>query len=454
MKNSIKKICVFNKNIYLNTTTGNFSYSLQNLNEIDDFNKIVVRKLDFNSYSSLTICLGSSVSCNMNCKYCFSINNKNKNKPIFSDFVPLLETIFKYFSDRFRFYLDLSGNKEPLLNMDFIKDAINYANIKSELLRKEVLVTFVTNGLLLTEEVVNYLQKNGVIFGISFDGNKHTQNTNRPQKNGKESYKIIIENILKIKNRDFLGCALTIGKERFDLYECIVDLLKLFPTISIKPARFSKENKFSIYDIEYWINEYKKLTTKLIEHTLKGNLTIIYSLLNGDDYFGKFILRTILNINANNRCDALFGKIFISSDLTLSCCVPLYQFKEYRFEHFNEIIIKGNKIIIDVNKIISDECLTCNYNKLCGGECIVEYEINNGINKMMCYFKQNLINLAMFFSEEILIKDISLFNKLFDYCYDKISRNDFNELFINILNNNQDKTFAECKKMFYENKSK
>lgn len=448
----MREICVLNKKIYLNPKTGNFSYSLENLNEIDESSELIIRKLDFNSYSSLTICLGSSISCNMDCIYCFSKKNKNNNKPIFSDFIPLLDMLFNNFSNRYKFYLDLSGDREPLLNMDFIKDAIYYAKNKSESLRKEVLVTFVTNGLLLTENIVDYLQDNGVIFGVSLDGYRHVQNINRPLKNGGESYETLISNIKKIKNKDFLGCALTLGKIKFDLYECIVDLLKYFPTISIKPARLSKDNKFSVSDIEYWINEYKILATKLIEHTLKGDLKLIYSLLNGDDYYGKFILRSILNIKANNRCDVLFGRIFISSDLNLSCCVPLYQFKEYKYKKYNELIIKGNKKVEEVNKVIKDKCIMCDYNKLCGGECIVEYEINGDINKLLCYFKQNLINLAMYFSEEIAIRDITTYNKLFDFCYDKVSRNDFNEEFSNILNINTEKTFAECKKIFYDNK--
>lgn len=90
------------------------------------------------------------------------------------------------------------------------------------------------------------------MFGISLDGPKEVHNKNRPLKNGKPSYDIILKNILEIEDKTFLGCALTIGKERFCLVETIEDLCQYFPTVSIKPARLDTSSSFTFEDIEYW----------------------------------------------------------------------------------------------------------------------------------------------------------------------------------------------------------
>ena len=66
--------------------------------------------------TSYSICLDISNACNLNCSYCF--NNSKDGKLIkYNDAINLLELFFKEFPDGQKYYVDLSGKGEPLLNL-------------------------------------------------------------------------------------------------------------------------------------------------------------------------------------------------------------------------------------------------------------------------------------------------------------------------------------------------
>ena len=101
-----------------------------------------------------------------------------------------------------------------------------------------------------------------------------------------------IENVNNIPHHEYVGCATTLTKDVFSLVESLKELINTFNTVGYKPARNCDE-AFDENSIDLWLKEYDKLTLFLIEESLKGNHKYIKTLLNGDDYFGKFIKRII-----------------------------------------------------------------------------------------------------------------------------------------------------------------
>lgn len=437
---------ILNKKIYYSLTNGQASYNNQYIEYIDHFSNDGVPVVSDNTYPSLTICLQSSTQCNLECKYCFS-KLKDKKLIEFENFIPYLNFIINQNLNKNRFYIDLSGEREPLLNLPFILDAVQYADEMSEKLRKEVLITFVTNGILLTKKVSTLLKSKGVLFGISLDGPKGVHDKNRPLKNGKSSYDIIIKNILEIEDKTFLGCAVTIGKQRFNLVKTIEELCQYFPTISIKPARLDNSSLFTFDDINFWKKEYERLTQILVEKALNGDLKILLAILNGDDYFGKFINRVFLNYVAYNRCDAGLGRIYLTQDGVISHCVPLSIYDKYKFDNLEHYLKEDGKSFF-LQQLTNPYCFNCNLKKLCGGECAVEKENHVTNNTVLCELKKHLILLAIYLREELKLNE-EVFKKVYDFCNMKMSRNKENLKFKTILNTNPQKSFAECKKIFY-----
>ena len=66
-------------------------------------------------------------------------------------------------------------------------------------LNVEILVSFVSNGTLLTKEIAKILQNKGVLFGVSLDGNKYVHDLHRKNIKGEKTYDSIITNIESIE---------------------------------------------------------------------------------------------------------------------------------------------------------------------------------------------------------------------------------------------------------------
>ena len=110
--------------------------------------------------TSYSICLDISNACNLNCSYCF--NNSKDGKLIkYNDAINLLELFFKEFPDGQKYYVDLSGKGEPLLNLKTILRISDWCRNKQDEIRREILPQFVTNGTLLIPRSWGILKENG-----------------------------------------------------------------------------------------------------------------------------------------------------------------------------------------------------------------------------------------------------------------------------------------------------
>lgn len=408
----------------------------------------VEKKQESNDYSTLTICLKSSNICNLNCGYCFANKNSKKARPAFNEFKSLLDSIIDKHQHKSRFYIDLSGDREPLLNLPFVIEAANYAQDKSEAIRKEVLVQFVCNGTLLSKRIGDMLNNLGVLYGVSLDGTEDVQNANRPDRFGNGTYKKILSNINSLSTRSFLGCALTIAKAKFNLLQTILDLSNTFPTISIKPARM--KDTFSERDIDFWNNQYSVLSDYLIDSCANGDFKILFSLINGNDYFGKFILWAFLRINPKNRCDAGKGRFFIQGEKAYPC-VPLSEFQSLE-SNADENYIDANGADFFEKNLKCDECCRCLFQKFCGGECAVEKRYHSGVNKMLCRLKKHLILLSAHMESEIKARNIYSHKEIYDFCQMVISRKLPNPVFERLVAENPNKSFQECKDLYYSSR--
>ena len=133
--------------------------------------------------------LNVSTFCNLACKYCFiessPISNQKYTKMSFETAKIAVD----------KFLAELEKNKitesqiifyggEPLTNFEVIKETINY--IKNEK-KSDITLTIITNGTLLTREIIQFLMDNHIGIGISIDGPKFINDKNRVFKSGNDS---------------------------------------------------------------------------------------------------------------------------------------------------------------------------------------------------------------------------------------------------------------------------
>ena len=351
-----------------------------------------------------------------------------------------IDKMFEMFPNCDKYFVDLYGKGEPLLNLPIIFKIKEYCTKKSDQINREILVNFVTNGVLLTPRVAKTLQDKGILFGISLDGKKEIHDINRRDIHGSPTFDTIIQNLSKIENRDYIGCAVTIGESSFDLVESIKYLSKYFKTISYKPVRLTEGMSTNM--LEEWKKEYTKLIIFLRDCSLNNDLKYIKILLNGEDYFGKFLYRCLSGIRVFNRCDAGITRFAINNDGKIYPCPALST------DTNNEIKADFKKNLIEQVNINFSSCNKCFYYYLCGGECSVLRKtlLNNDTN--MCDFKKHLMNLAMYLTLEIAENNPIAYDELISFCKEKGNRFVVDKELEMFLAKHKENKFTEGKQIF------
>lgn len=409
----MKQIKVLNKKIYINEKNGSFSFNKEDVLD-DEIPNVEDYIYNFKS-NHITLCINISNTCNLNCKYCF---NQIKNDTVMDiNYIKSkIREVVDYFKDIKRFYIDLSGKGEPLLNYPIIIKIADYCKFLSKKNNKNIIVSFVTNGTLLNKKIINRLQKKNILFGISLDGNKDSHDYYRKDKIGKPTYDLIMKNIEMIKKKEYLGCAVTITNRKFDLLHTLLELSNSFETISIKPVRDIKYG-FNEESLRFWIGEYQKLTNYFVDEIKKNRWNLLKKLINGDDYFGKFVYRCFLNVRVFHRCDAKISRFTLEEGDKLYGCpastiysslkITTLDFKRYLNQQIN-----SNK-----------NCEKCTFFYYCGGECEIERIIHIGkINNIMCGYKKELIKFAMYLKLFSLFEYPKVFLEINSFCQKKMNR--------------------------------
>jgi uncharacterized protein len=147
--------------------------------------------------------------CNLDCRYCgygdfYDDHDQRENKNLDPR---LAKTLLDYLLECWNSSLNQSHNRniffsfyggEPLLNMGFIREMVDYAR-KLRLRHNHFTFNMTTNGLLIREHM-DFLSENRIGLLISLDGDE-AGNAYRVLKNGKPSYRLIMENVEALRRK-------------------------------------------------------------------------------------------------------------------------------------------------------------------------------------------------------------------------------------------------------------
>ena len=438
---------ILNKEIYINSVNSNFSLKKEDLeNDYYSLNFDLIKyQLENYQTSFATFCINLSNACNLKCDYCFNIKKNGKSMDL-NTIKTFLDTCFKSFPHKDKYFVDVSGKGEPLLFLNKILEIKKYCVNKSNELRKEILVSFVCNGTLLSKEVASILQKNEILFGVSLDGNEYVHNLHRKTINGEDTYKTIIDNVKNIEFHDYVGAATTLTKDVFSLVDSLKELGEVFKTVGYKPARNCLE-AFSEDSIDKWLIEYDKLTLFLLDECKKNNDKYIKILLNGDDYFAKFIKRVMCGIRAHLRCDGGLSRVSLDDDNNIYICPSAFGNQDFIVGDINNIDKEKQRKIFD-EQISKSHCYSCPVKYICGGECLIEKRLVNGNNHLMCKYKKHLILLSMYFAIDLVEKNYPMFVHLSNFCKSTLVRYQKDKDLDKFLNEHPEYSFTEGKKVF------
>jgi uncharacterized protein len=163
--------------------------------------------------SELNITLLTTLQCNFACDYCFQGDHGDYNKNADKMSLETAERVADWFErelDRVlpeKFVLTFFGG-EPLLNLPVMYRLAERAWRAAQARGTQIYVNIITNGLLLTPDVVDRMLPfglNGV--KITLDGDKDTHNRMRPLRGGQGTFDRIVDNIRRVADR----CRISIG---------------------------------------------------------------------------------------------------------------------------------------------------------------------------------------------------------------------------------------------------
>ncbi len=259
--------------------------------------------------------------------------------------------------------------------------------------------------------------------------------------NGSGTFDTIIKNVESIENREFIGCSSTLTNEVFDLKEAVFSLSKVFKTLSF---RFARGDGYSLNEESslLWIKQYDILAKSMLEEALNGNIDHWLCLMNGEDYFGRFLSRAITKQRTLNRCDGGISRFSIDIDgniypCSAATCVSKMKIEEDLKEFsFKELTKQAH------------ECEGCEFKCYCGGECSIELEKIGHPNYATCHLIQHLIELSFFLALTIEHDRPDVFAKLEDFMLEKQGRHKKDPELAKFLQEHSSLTFSEGKRMF------
>lgn len=140
------------------------------------------------------LCLHIAHDCNLACKYCFAEEGEYHGRRALMSYEvgkKALDFLIANSGTRRNLEVDFFGG-EPLMNWQVVKDLVAYGREQEKLHDKHFRFTLTTNGVLLNDEVQEFVNKEMDNVVISLDGRKEVNDQMRPFRNGKGSYDLIV----------------------------------------------------------------------------------------------------------------------------------------------------------------------------------------------------------------------------------------------------------------------
>ena len=321
-----------------------------------------------------------SEQCNLACKYCFLGNNDANKRSDFELENMSIETADKAI-DFFVHQIKLSGldfeeNKpalifyggEPLVNystLEYIAESINGMREKEKCI-KNLEMSMVTNGLLLTEERALRLKDLGVTIAISVDGFTEEANSMRVDIAGNSAFSRILKTLDMCKNIGVdISLSVTLSEETIKNTK---DILKLVDNYGIKSFGFNIMMSDENFVVPQAYNEAaaKFIIDEFIELRKRG----IYE----DRVMRKLKAFSKAQVYFSDCAATTGGQVVIAPSGRVGICHGCLSDKKYFVANIDDESFDATKDkdfiewsqLIPINK---EECMDCPALGICGGGC-------------------------------------------------------------------------------------
>ncbi|MCC8047157.1 MAG: radical SAM/SPASM domain-containing protein [Clostridiales bacterium] len=140
------------------------------------------------------LCLHIAHDCNLACRYCFAEEGEYHGRRALMSFEvgkKALDFLIANSGSRRNLEVDFFGG-EPLMNWQVVKDLVRYGREQEKIHNKNFRFTMTTNGVLLNDEIMEFLNQEMANVVLSIDGRPEVHDYMRPFRGGKGSYDLIM----------------------------------------------------------------------------------------------------------------------------------------------------------------------------------------------------------------------------------------------------------------------
>lgn len=249
----------------------------------DEFKDLSIQMENKKSYLK-ALCLNISHTCNFSCEYCFAKGGKYHGPDAIMTF-DIAKRAIDFLIENSGYHrnldIDFFGG-EPLMNWDVVEKTVDYCKSIEKEYNKKFNFTLTTNGLLLDDYKIDYLNNNMKNVVLSLDGRKDTHDRFRKTLSGEGSYDLIVpkfQNFVKKRKDKEYYMRGTFTANNLDFTKDIEQMLELgFNRTSLEPVIGNPNEKYALKeeDLPKIYEEYEKLADMLIDGIKTNNEFIFY----------------------------------------------------------------------------------------------------------------------------------------------------------------------------------
>ncbi|MBF0651489.1 radical SAM protein [Dysgonomonas sp. GY75] len=358
--------------------------------------------------------------CNFSCSYCYSAAGRSAKEVSFEHIKVLVDYLFSPERSQKRTYrINFSGGGEPLLSFPLIKKTVDYIKEKAKQSSCEYSHGLVTNGSLLTPEIIDFVKEQRINLVVSFEVLKEFQDLERG------SYDSVARNMdLLLRKECPFGIRATITPISVHSMKTMVEELSVrFP--KLKAIVFDTVLSADLFNTPQQLGDYY------------GNFSNEYwSAKELGAEIGIEVACNSVELASILRTRACRGKVVLTPNGDISSCARVSSPQEDLYDEFiygkidkDCLVMDNTKFsnIMEENNIYTRrECRECYARWSCGAGCwLFSKSFPKEFEEPFCNFTKDSLKKNLY---EIISKRYSSVHKqsLWDYINGQIKYNHSN----------------------------
>ena len=318
------------------------------------------------------MCLHIAHDCNLRCEYCFASTGDfgvGRKLMTFETGKKAIDFLLEKSQDRQVLELDFFGG-EPLMNFDVVKQIVEYARSKEAEYNKKFRFTITTNGVLLDDDKIDYINKEMSNVVLSIDGRKDVNDKVRKRVDGSGCYDTILPKFKKMADKrgdkDYYVRG-TFTKYNLDFSDDVYSLYNEgFDQISVEPVVCEPEKPYALTEKELHIifKEYEKLAVRMLEGRKKGEKFNFFHFMIDLDQ-GPCAIKRLRGCGCGNEYVA------ITPDGDIYPCHQFVGHEEYKMGNLDEgtFNLDMKNEFANAHIYTKPECKKCWAKFYCSGGC-------------------------------------------------------------------------------------